>query len=77
MIRSGIMYFAMLVLAIGILYKMFYIQIALGEEYREIDQERNVRIRTIEAARGNIYSDDGSLLATSFPVFDLYWDSVC
>lgn len=78
MIRSGIMYFAMLVLAIGILYKMFYIQIALGDEYREIDQERNVRVRTIEAARGNIYSDDGSLLATSFPVFDLYWDSqVC
>lgn len=74
-LRSFVVYFAILCFAIAILSRILYIQISLGEEYRAIDQDRNIRIRTIEAARGNIYSDDGSLLATSVPVFDLFWDA--
>ena len=34
-------------------------------------------MRTIEPARGQILADDGSLLATSVPVYDLRWDSKC
>ena len=34
-------------------------------------------VRTIEPARGQILADDGSLLATSVPVYDLRWDSKC
>lgn len=77
-LRSSIVYISILIVAILILWKMLHIQISEGEKYRKTDNERNVRIRTIEASRGNIYSEDGSLLATSAPVFDLFWDSsVC
>ncbi len=77
-LRASIVYISILVVAILILWKMLHIQISEGETYRKTDNERNVRIRTIEASRGNIYSEDGSLLATSAPVFDLFWDSsVC
>lgn len=39
------------------------------------DQKKNTKIKTIDGIRGNIYADDGSLLATSVPTYDLYWDS--
>ncbi|MDY0216035.1 MAG: penicillin-binding protein [Bacteroidales bacterium] len=77
-VRSFVVYFGILCFAVAIIARILYIQISIGEEYRAIDQDRNIRIRNIEAARGNIYSDDGSLLATSVPVFDLFWDAtVC
>ena len=41
----------MLLVAILVLWKMFYIQIAEGEKYRSIDTKRNVRIRTIEGIK--------------------------
>ncbi|MDD2346137.1 MAG: penicillin-binding protein 2, partial [Bacteroidales bacterium] len=77
-VRSFVVYFGILCFAIAIIARILYIQISIGEEYRAIDQDRNIRIRNIEAARGNIYSEDGSILATSVPVFDLFWDAtVC
>ncbi len=74
-LRSFLVYFGILCFAIAIIARILYIQISIGDEFRAIDQDRNIRIRTIEAARGNIYSEDGSLLATSVPVFDLFWDA--
>ena len=34
-------------------------------------------MRTIDPARGQIVARDGSLLATSVPVYDLRWDAKC
>src|SRR5690625_1279312 len=41
--------------------------VARGEEF-------SIKKQTIPAQRGNIYADDGSLLATSIPYFDLRID---
>ncbi len=74
--RAYIIYVIVLIMAIIIVVRMFSLIFVNGEEYREMAEENLIRERILEASRGNIYSDDGSLLATSVPVFDVYWDAV-
>lgn len=73
--RVYITYFFMLLLAVAILGRIVYIQFIEGDYYREISKQNSVKEFKIEAVRGNIYSDDYSLLATSVPEFDVYWDA--
>lgn len=81
-IRKDILFRAyliyILVLAVGLLISIRLVNLIYinGDKYREMAQENMIRERVLEASRGNIYSDDGSLLATSVPVFDVYWDAV-
>lgn len=66
--------FGMMVPIAGLLfYKTFYLSVVEGEKWREKGQSY-LEYRPIEAQRGNIYAADGSLLATSIPYFDLYFD---
>lgn len=53
------------------LYKVVFIQ---GPELREEASSIYIKERMVEATRGNIYSDDGSLLATSLPKYRLGMD---
>ena len=55
---------AAFLLLVGNLYKVVFIQ---GPELREEASSIYIKERMVEATRGNIYSDDGSLLATSLP----------
>ncbi len=64
------------VLALAILGKLFSIQFVEGPELRERAQNEVVKEMSIKAERGNIYSADGKLLATSMPVYDLHFDPV-
>lgn len=59
-----------------VLFKVFIIQFVEGPDLRTRSQEEAVREINIEAERGNIFSSDGKLLATSMPVYDLYFDPV-
>ena len=67
---------AMFVFAIAITGKMLSIQVSDGAHYRALANERNVKNDTIQANRGNIYADDGSLLATSISKYDIRFDAV-
>ncbi|MBQ0117441.1 MAG: transpeptidase family protein [Flavobacterium sp.] len=60
----------------GLMYKLFYIQWIQGDEFRKIAQERTVRDEGVPANRGNVYSADGSLLATSIPDYTIRFDAV-
>ncbi len=60
--------------SILLVYRTVDISILQGEEFREAGQKEYVKYREVEADRGNILSYDGSLLATSIPYFDLYFD---
>ncbi|MCB0631860.1 MAG: peptidoglycan glycosyltransferase, partial [Lewinella sp.] len=61
--------------AILLVYRTYVIGVKEGEQWRSQARMQNViKERTIEAERGNILADDGSLLATSVPIFDLYFD---
>lgn len=56
-----------------VIVKGLHIQFVEGEQLREVAQN-TTRIDTIEGERGNIYSEDGRLLATSLPYFELRMD---
>lgn len=60
--------------AILLVYRTVDIAILQGDRWRAMGENSYVRERTIEAERGNILTADGSLLATSVPYFDIYFD---
>lgn len=61
-------------MAVLVLIKLFIIQYAEGPDLRARSQREAIREINIQADRGNIYSSDGKLLATSMPVYDLFFD---
>ncbi|PDS24278.1 penicillin-binding protein [Flavobacterium branchiophilum] len=77
-IRNRMYIVALLVvmISIGIVYKIFYIQWIKGSYYRELAKERTVKLFVIPANKGNIYSADGSLLATSIPNYTIRFDAL-
>ncbi|MCB0458827.1 MAG: transpeptidase family protein [Flavobacteriaceae bacterium] len=66
----------MLLFAIAIIYKLVDIQFVKGSTYRQKAEERTVKNFEIVANRGNVYTADGSLLATSVSKFDIRMDAV-
>ncbi len=71
--RMYLVYFMLCLFGIVVLFRVFRIQVdtvsAAG-----VPAELLTDLRTIEAVRGNIYSDNGSLLATSLPVYEIRMD---
>ena len=63
-------------LGFGIGYKIFHIQYVDGNKYRKLAKNKTIQNFTIFPERGNIFSDDGSLLAASTTSFDIYFDAV-
>ena len=62
--------------AIAVGVKLVSIQLVHGDKYKEIAMERTEKMFTIAPNRGNLYSDDGSLLATSVSRYTLRFDAV-
>ncbi len=60
--------------SILLLYKTVQITYVEGERWRELGQKNYLEYRAVEADRGNLLAEDGGLLATSIPYFDLYFD---
>ncbi|MCD7962346.1 MAG: transpeptidase family protein [Rikenellaceae bacterium] len=74
--RAWIIYALFFVLGLAIVLKIIYIQ--YGPESAELKKKaegpRTFRTDIIGAERGDIYSYDGRLLATSLPMYDLKMD---
>ena len=66
----------MFIFALAIVFKLVDIQFIQGDKYRDLARENTTRNYIIEANRGNIYADDGSLLATSVPKYEIRFDAV-
>lgn len=62
-------------MAIAIVVKLTNIQWVQGDYYRKLAKQRTVRNFVIPANKGNIYSADGSLLATSIPNYEIRFDA--
>lgn len=60
--------------AVTIMVKLFHVQYVEGDEWRSMADSLSTRYLDVEAVRGNIFSNDGSLLATSIPEYDLRAD---
>src|SRR5690606_34646532 len=59
---------------VAVMAKMFQVQVIQGDKYRSMADSLSTKYATVEASRGNIYSIDGSLLATSVPEYDIRMD---
>ncbi|MDP2089025.1 MAG: penicillin-binding protein [Flavobacteriaceae bacterium] len=68
--------FIMTILFIVIFWKIFNIQITNGEAYRKLSEKVTLRNDTIFPNRGNVYSADGTLLATSMYKYDIRMDAI-
>ena len=66
----------MFVFALAVVFKLCSIQFIHGDQYRALAEKRTVKDFEIEPNRGNVYSADGSLLATSIPKYDIRIDAV-
>ncbi|MDX1629298.1 MAG: penicillin-binding protein [Fulvivirga sp.] len=61
--------------AVAIAAKVGNIQFNEGEKWQEIANEITFKYKTVKATRGNIYSDNGSLLATDLPFYKVAFDA--
>jgi cell division protein FtsI (penicillin-binding protein 3) len=73
-LRARIAFFFIFLFAFAILVRIFIVQNVQGDKWRKIAHENLLQYRTVKATRGNIYSDNGSLLATSLPFYRLAFD---
>ncbi|MCG2616484.1 transpeptidase family protein [Terrimonas sp. NA20] len=72
--RVYVSFLGIVVLSMLILGKAFYIQRFEGERWRNLSDSLHQRIVELDADRGTIYSEDGHMLSTSLPQFDIYLD---
>lgn len=72
--RVYLVYFAILIFGLLIIGKIIYIQVKEGDRLIALANTQEIRTFDVAASRGNILADDGSLLATSVPVFELRMD---
>ena len=70
--RTRFAFLIMALFAIAIVVKMGTIQ--YNSDWKVMAEKIDVRLRPVKASRGNIYSDNGSLLATSLPTYNLAFD---
>src|SRR5690606_19924106 len=61
-------------ISILVLWKLSIIQFVDGEKWRSQADSLMIRDEIVAANRGNIYSADGSLLATSIPKYNIFFD---
>ena len=73
--RVYLSYGLMCLFALGIVARVAQIQFIEGEKWKGKAESQTTAFRTIEATRGNIFSTDGSLLATSEPIYEIRWDA--
>lgn len=64
------------VFAVAVVVKLVSIQMVDGDKYREMAENRTEKMFTITPNRGNLYSSDGSLLATSVSRYNIRFDAV-
>jgi cell division protein FtsI (penicillin-binding protein 3) len=64
-----------MVLICGVIFgKAFYIQQVQGKQWRSLGDTLHLKWEEVEAERGTIFSEDGQMLSTSIPQFDIYID---
>ncbi|MCX3263606.1 penicillin-binding protein [Pedobacter agri] len=67
--------FGLIVLfALAVFLRLGQVQFVQGKKWRAMADSLSTRYVNVEATRGNIYSNDGSLLATSVPEYELRMD---
>jgi cell division protein FtsI (penicillin-binding protein 3) len=74
LIRVRLAFLAVVVFAVCVAAKIGHIQVIEGEKWIRMGNEISFDYKKMKATRGNIYSDNGSLLATSLPFYKVAMD---
>jgi cell division protein FtsI (penicillin-binding protein 3) len=74
LIRVRVAFLAVVVFAVCVAAKVGHIQFVEGEKWTRLSNEISFDYKKVKATRGNIYSDNGSLLATSLPFYKVAMD---
>jgi cell division protein FtsI (penicillin-binding protein 3) len=64
----------MTLLGIMVLGRVAHIQIFQGKEWRAMGDSLHQSVEMLDAERGTIYSEDGEMLSSSIPYFDIHID---
>ena len=72
--RVYVSFLGIIVLSVLVLGRAFYIQRVQGNHWRSMSDSLHQRFIALDADRGTIYSEDGEMLSTSIPTFDIYID---
>lgn len=74
LIRTYTAFAFMAVFAVAIVAYLIKIQFVEKKHWLNMAENLSTSIQTVEPSRGNIFACDGSLLATSLPIYDLRLD---
>ena len=74
LMKTYLVYLLVLVFGVAIIAKIILMQTRDNSELLERAEQREYRVKTLEASRGNIFSCDGQLMATSIPLYDVFFD---
>lgn len=72
--RVYLVFFAVSAIGLAILIQAYRVQTVRKDYWLEKADNTYLKYRTVDAQRGNIYSSDGRLLATTLPTFDIRFD---
>ena len=73
-LRVRIAFLGMILFSLALLYQILNIQVKDGDKWKERGKEIAFKYMEVKATRGDIYADDGSLLATSLPYYRVAMD---
>ncbi|HCZ36536.1 MAG TPA: cell division protein, partial [Cytophagales bacterium] len=74
LIRVRAAFLGIMIFAICVAAKIGHIQVVDGAKWEKLSEEIHFDYKKVKATRGNIYSDNGSLLATSLPFYKVAID---
>lgn len=72
--RVYLCFLGIIMLGVVVLGRAFFIQRFQGGYWKSMSDSLHLKYMPINAERGSIYSEDGNMLSTSIPVFDIYID---
>jgi cell division protein FtsI (penicillin-binding protein 3) len=72
--RVYLCFLGIVALCIAVLGRAFYIQQVQGNYWRGLSDSLHQKYVDLSADRGTIYSEDGNMLSTSIPYFNIYID---
>jgi cell division protein FtsI (penicillin-binding protein 3) len=75
LLRVRVAFLFIVLFAIAVVIKTGHIQFVEGEKWAAMGERISFDYKRVKATRGNIYSDNGSLLATSLPFYKVAFDA--
>lgn len=75
LLRVRVAFLFVVLFALAVVIKTAHIQFVEGEKWAAMGERISFDYKRVKATRGNIYSDNGSLLATSLPFYKVAFDA--